>query len=64
MYFWSEVERINHADKLAGQTPLYYASRRGHLEMCKLLIEKGANVTHLDTHNKTAIEYARRAKFT
>lgn len=24
-------ERLNHVDKLVGQTPLYYAARRGHL---------------------------------
>jgi hypothetical protein len=48
---------------LAGQTPLYYAARRGNLELCKLLIEKGADVTHLDSLGKTAVEYARKAKF-
>jgi hypothetical protein len=31
--------------------------------MCKLLIEKGANVEHLDNTAKTAAEYAKRAKF-
>ena len=31
-------ERLNHVDKLVGQTPLYYAARRGHLELCKLLV--------------------------
>ena len=48
---------------MVGQTPLYYAARRGHLEMCKLLVEKGANVEHVDNTNKTAAEYAKRAKF-
>ena len=49
------LERVNHADNLAGQTPLYYAARRGHLELCKLLIEKGADVTLLDNSGKTAV---------
>jgi ankyrin repeat protein len=42
---------------------LYYAARRGHLEMCKILIEKGADINHLDATNKTAIEYAKKAKY-
>jgi ankyrin repeat protein len=29
---------VNHVDKLAKQTPLFYAARKGHLEMCKALI--------------------------
>ena len=24
-------DRVNHVDNLAGQTPLYYAARNGHL---------------------------------
>lgn len=50
-------------DKLVGQTPLYYAARRGHTEICRLLIERGANPLHLDSHGKNAVEYARKAKF-
>lgn len=53
----------NHVDKLAKQTPLYYAARKGHLEMCKALIEKGCDVNHLDSSNKTAVEYAKKSKF-
>jgi ankyrin repeat protein len=53
---------VNHADNLAGQTPLYYAARRGHLEMCRVLVEKGADVSHLDSSNKTAAEYAKKSK--
>lgn len=51
-------------DKLAKQSPIYYAARRGHLEMCRLLIEKGAELTHLDMSNKTVLEYAKKAKYT
>jgi hypothetical protein len=31
MYFLMNLERANQADKLAGQTPLFYAARRGYL---------------------------------
>ncbi len=54
---------MNHLDKLAKQSPLYYAARKGHLEMAMKLIEKGADVTMTDSSNKTAVEYAKKAKF-
>lgn len=63
MSLFNHLERANHADKLAGQTPLYYAARRGHLQMCKLLVEKGADVSHTDVTNKSPAEYAKKAKF-
>ena len=50
----------NHADKIANQTALFYAARQGNLEMCKLLIERGANVLHQDTSHKTAASYAKK----
>lgn len=50
-------------DNLAGQTLLYYAARRGHLELCKILIEKGADISHTDSNGKTAVEYAKKAKY-
>lgn len=31
--------------------------------MCKLLVENGCDVSHHDAHNKTAVEYARRARY-
>jgi ankyrin repeat protein len=42
---------------------LYYAAKKGYLDMCKALIERGCDVTHHDSHNKTAVEYARRARY-
>ena len=60
----TNIERVNHADKLAEQTPLYYAARKGHLDMTRLLIEKGADASHTDMHKKTAADFARKSKFT
>lgn len=31
--------------------------------MCKALVEKGCDINHVDSYNKTAIEYARKSKF-
>lgn len=31
--------------------------------MAALLVEKGADVTHTDSSNKTAADYAKKAKF-
>lgn len=53
---------MNHVDKLASQTALYYAARKGHTEMCRKLIEKGANPLILDAQNKTAADYAKKAR--
>lgn len=50
----------NHSDKIANQTCLFYAASQGHLGMCKALIERGANVLHQDTSNKTAASYAKK----
>lgn len=63
MYSPADLERVNHVDKLARQTPLYYAARRGHLQMAALLVEKGADVTVTDSSNKTVVDYAKKAKF-
>ena len=54
---------VNHVDELAKQTPLYYAARKGHLNMCKALIEKGCNIMHTDLNKKTAADYAKKHKF-
>ena len=52
---------LNRKDELAGQTPLFYAAKEGHVDMCKLLIESGADLTITDTSNKTALYYAKKA---
>lgn len=38
----------------SGYTALHYASRNGHLEMCKLLISNGANVNALTRCGKVS----------
>lgn len=33
------------------------------MELCRLLIEKGADIAHVDSSGKTAVEFARKAKY-
>lgn len=54
---------LSHVDKLAKQTPLFYAARKGHLATCKVLIERGCDPTHQDQQKKTALEFAKKARF-
>lgn len=56
------LDAINHVDKLASQTALYYAARKGHTEMCRRLIEKGANPSQLDSQNKMPSDYAKKSR--
>ena len=39
-------------------SPLMYAASFGHAEACKLLIERGANVSARSFYNGTALHYA------
>jgi ankyrin repeat protein len=41
-----------------GRTALMFASERGHKEVVKLLIEKGAGVNVKDKYGWTALKYA------
>ena len=54
---------MDHVDKLAKQTPLFYAARKGHLDMCRALVDKGCDVNHVDSSGKTAVEYAKKMKY-
>jgi len=45
---------VNSKDKY-GQTPLMWASRRGHRDIVEILIKAGANVNVKDNHNMTAL---------
>lgn len=38
LHKYDKLEHYNHIDKLAKQTPLYYAAKKGNVEMCKALI--------------------------
>lgn len=51
----------NHVDRIAQQTPLFYAAREGHLEMCKILIEAGCDLAHQDSSHKTAQHYSKKS---
>ena len=39
-------------------TPLHLAVSEGHLDIAKLLIKSGADVSLVDEHNLTALDYA------
>jgi ankyrin repeat protein len=39
----------------SGETALFFAARRGHIDVIKLLIARGANVNHLDTGDNSAL---------
>ena len=51
---------INEKD-IYEQSPIYYASRDGHLNLCQLLVEKGADVNLEDKYGQTCIYYAIRS---
>ena len=50
----------NHKDKIVQQTPLFYAAREGHLDMCKILIDSGCDLSHQDSMNRMASHYAKK----
>jgi len=43
-------EDANRADWKLGWTPLIWAAYRGHREVCRLLVERGANVNKVTKH--------------
>ena len=57
------IDRVNHVDRLADQTILYYAAKKGFIDMCRLLIEKGADINHVDRNNKSPADLARKNKY-
>jgi len=38
-----------------GRTPLFYAAQIGHLNVCKELLDRGANVNTQDKFGRTAL---------
>nr|CAB3267275.1 transient receptor potential cation channel subfamily A member 1 homolog [Phallusia mammillata] len=41
-----------------GGSPLHYAAKEGHLEMCRFLIQNGADINSCDKKGKTALHQA------
>jgi hypothetical protein len=50
--------KVDSNDDLYGRTPLSWASERGHLEVVKLLVEKGANMNTIDQDKFTPLHNA------
>ncbi|MBV1776666.1 ankyrin repeat domain-containing protein [Burkholderiaceae bacterium DAT-1] len=42
--------------------PLWKAAKRGHIEIVKVLVERGADILATDNRGQSAIDYARRYK--
>lgn len=57
----SEGADINYKDKREGNTPLIWAAHGGHIEIARLLIQKGADVNAVTSSGGTPLIYA--AKF-
>lgn len=49
----------NHKDA-NGQTALFYAAAEGNLNMCRLLVENGANVLATDKNKERPMHYAKK----
>lgn len=44
------------------QNCLFWAAGEGHLEMCRLLVNHGANFQQVDINKETAFHYAKKRK--
>ena len=55
MYEWSG--NIEKRDK-AGQTPLIYAARKGHVDVIEALLKRGADINGPDRHGRTPLIHA------
>lgn len=54
-------EAVNSPDN-AGYTPLHYAARKGNLDICKILLQNGANIDSVTKSGKaTALHKAAAA---
>jgi len=51
-------EEVNCTADEGGLTPLHYACDRGHVDVVKLLLARGANITALDEGRQTPLHYA------
>lgn len=48
---------MNHVDTY-GQSPMFYASREGHIEAIKKLVSYGGDIDLVDNNGQTPIFYA------
>ena len=51
---------LNHIDNISKQTALFYAAREGHVDICRYLIENGADYQIQDQKRQTALNYAKK----
>lgn len=51
---------LNQTDKIAGQTALFYGAKEGNLDMCKVLVESGCDLSIQDSSGKMASHMARK----
>jgi ankyrin repeat protein len=54
------LEDAVHQKDSNGWTPLHEGARAGHLEVVKLLVEKGANVNEVTVYGETALYWAEK----
>jgi hypothetical protein len=60
-YYIARGDDINATDS-NGQTPLFHAASKGHMDACIVLLEAGAIADILDSQTQTVADIARRAK--
>lgn len=60
-YYIARGDDINATDS-NGQTPLFYAASKGHMDACIVLLEAGARADILDSRTKTVADIARAAQ--
>jgi ankyrin repeat protein len=56
-------ESVNISVTNDGQTPLHIALDRGHLEVVKILLDKGASLDAVDNHGQTPLQIAQNRGF-
>ncbi len=60
-FYIARGDDVNATDE-KGQTPLFHAASKGHMNACIALLEAGAKADTLDIHAKSAANIAREAK--
>ena len=52
--------KLDVKDKFEGETALHLASRNEHLEVVKLLIERGADINIKNNEGETPLDFAKK----